>query len=101
MILVVDDEPFVRNMSAELLVVMGLKTKLAADGLEALEIFEQAPDAFDAVLLDMVMPRMNGRETFHALRERNQTIPIVIASGYAEDESISALRKQGPQRFSR
>ena len=54
--LVVDDDPMVRNVARRLLESFGLTVRVAEDGRDALAQFQRAPDSIDAVLLDMTMP---------------------------------------------
>lgn len=87
-ILVVDDEPIVRMAATEALQTMGYFVYEATDGLEALEVYDKHQAEISLVLLDMVMPRMDGRETYIALRQRNAQLPVVVCSGYTPDASI-------------
>ena len=83
-ILVVDDEELVRSLAARVLEASGFEVVGATDGLEALEVFERAPDSIRLVLLDWMMPRLSGAETLDALRERRSDLPVILSSGYAE-----------------
>ena len=85
-ILVVDDEDSVRAVASALLRRRGFRTQEASDGAKALELFEQQPDAFDLVLLDLTMPGMNGEETVRALRDVRPTVNVLLMSGYNEQE---------------
>ncbi len=88
-VLVVDDDRLVLDMGDAMLRHLGCRTLLASDGQEALERFRQAPDAIDAVLLDVTMPRMNGNETCAVMRSLRPDIPVIFCSGYAND-AVSA-----------
>ena len=85
-ILVVDDEDSVRAVASALLRRRGFRIQEASDGAKALELFEQQPDAFDLVLLDLTMPGMNGEETVRALRDVRPTVNVLLMSGYNEQE---------------
>lgn len=85
-ILVVDDEDSVRAVASALLRRRGFRTQEASDGVKALEIFQQQPDAFDLVLLDLTMPSMNGEETLRALRDVHPTVNVLLMSGYNEQD---------------
>lgn len=85
-VLVVDDEEQVLEVVTEFLDMNGIRFKTARDGLEAVRLFSSAPDEFDIVLLDLTMPEMDGREAFKEIRKIRSDIPIVIASGYSEEE---------------
>jgi len=83
-VLVVDDEEVVRQVARKTLENAGLFVLIANDGLEAVERFEAHADRIDAVLLDMTMPRMDGKETFHELRRIRPDVPVILSSGYTE-----------------
>ncbi len=87
-ILIVEDEEVIRELSATLLQDMGFKTFCAEDGLEGLEMFKAHADEISAVILDLNMPNMNGKEAFEEIRKINQETPIILASGYSEEEVI-------------
>ena len=82
-VLLVDDEKNVRITTALLLRAAGFEVLVAADGLEALEIFGAASGRIGAVLLDLTMPRMGGMATLKELRRLAPGIPVVLTSGYA------------------
>jgi two-component system cell cycle sensor histidine kinase/response regulator CckA len=92
--LVVDDEPAVRNGTRRILSKLGFDVVVAGDGDEALQIFDQHDGAFDLVVLDMGMPVMGGPECFAALRRKSQ-VPILVATGYAVDAEAQALVAAG------
>ncbi|WP_309671100.1 PAS domain-containing protein [Gemmatimonas sp.] len=85
-ILVVDDEDSVRAVASALLRRRGFRTQEASDGVKALELFQQQPDAFDLVLLDLTMPSMNGEETLRALRDVRPSVNVLLMSGYNEQD---------------
>ena len=58
----------------------------ACDGIEAVSIFEEEPERFDCVILDLMMPGYNGEEAFTRMRQIRPDIPIVIYSGYNAQE---------------
>jgi PAS domain S-box-containing protein len=83
-ILVVDDEPALREMAAMILKDSGYTVLTASDGREAVDMFGQGAHKIAAVLLDMTMPIMGGHEAFRLIREMQPAIPIVLSSGYSE-----------------
>ncbi|WP_425486258.1 PAS domain-containing hybrid sensor histidine kinase/response regulator [Gemmatimonas groenlandica] len=85
-ILVVDDEDSVRAVASALLRRRGFRTQEASDGVKALELFQEQPDAFDLVLLDLTMPNMNGEETLRALRDLRPAVNVLLMSGYNEQD---------------
>ena len=86
-ILVVDDEPMVRRFIATMLTGAGYTVKEASDGREAVGTFHiLAPDLL-AVLLDLTMPGLSGREAAAEMRAINRSVPIVGMSGYSSEGS--------------
>ena len=95
-ILVVDDEPDVLDTTSEMLARLGYRVYRATNGREALEIVD-ADGPFDAILLDMVMPEMNGFECASALEDRGDRTPIIFMSGY--DPDPERMRRLGITRL--
>ena len=89
-ILLVDDEPDILEATAELLDAMDYRVVTARDGLEALERFQADPEAYALVLMDLTMPRMDGREALHALRALAPELKIVMCSGFSETDVAKA-----------
>ncbi len=93
-VLVVEDEPVIRELMAILLEEEGYAVRLAGDGLEALETVEQ--HAVDLVLSDVKMPRLDGASLAHRLRAQANPLPVVLMSAvYAEVDlpGVRFLRK--------
>jgi PAS domain S-box-containing protein len=93
-VLVVDDEADVRTLVSEMLRELGLSVLEAADGAEAVEVFQDRHAEIDCVLLDMQMPRMDGTETSDALRRIRADVPILLSSGYSESESTGRFQEK-------
>ena len=85
-ILVVDDDPGVRRVAERLLRSFGLDVRAVESGAEALDLLAEQPSSFDAVLLDLTMPAMNGPEVFERIQGVRPGLPVVMMSGYHEDE---------------
>jgi PAS domain S-box-containing protein len=83
-ILLVDDEPDILEATAELLTAMDFKVVSARDGMEAVELFQARPQDFSLVLMDLTMPRMDGREAFHLMRALDPGMKIILCSGFNE-----------------
>ncbi|MEL6184582.1 MAG: response regulator, partial [Myxococcota bacterium] len=81
-ILVVDDAPEVRRVLGRVLRHDGHEVAEAEDGIDALEKLDAAEHYPDLIVLDLMMPRMDGVETYNALRARKARLPILITSGY-------------------
>ncbi len=84
-ILVVDDEELVRELSVEWLELLGYDTIAAVDGAEGVRIFRERLNEIDMVLLDFVMPRMNGIEAFEELIRIKPDVKVIFSSGYTQD----------------
>jgi CheY-like chemotaxis protein len=85
-VLVVDDDPGVRRVACRLLESFGLTVRTASSGAEAVAIVEADPSACDAVLLDLTMPEMSGSAAFDRLQVIRPGLPVVLMSGYHEEE---------------
>jgi PAS domain S-box-containing protein len=90
-ILLVDDEPMVRDLGTEILRGYGYQIIEASDGLEALEIFKSKRAEIDLVILDLLMPKLSGKETLKRLRQLDSTLKILICSGYGSREPDSKM----------
>jgi len=97
-VIVVDDDAMVRNVARRLLESFGLTVTALDGGPAALELVQSDPTAVDAVLLDMTMPEMNGAEVLTHLRRIRPDLPVVLMSGYHEDE-LSAELSSGIDGF--
>jgi CheY-like chemotaxis protein len=82
-ILLVEDEPAVRQLFSQALVRAGYKVHEARNGQEALKVFDQHGDGVDLLLTDMRMPFMGGAELASQLRMRRNTLKLLCISGYA------------------
>ncbi len=81
-ILVAEDEPALRRAAKRSLERLGYSVLLAADGDEALEVFEAQRGRIDLVVSDVIMPKRGGRALYKELRERGVHVPFLFASGY-------------------
>lgn len=91
-VLVIDDEPSVRDVLAMLLESAGHQVHQAASGAEALDYFEDPAARADAILLDLSMPEMGGEEVFTHLRGQGVDAPVLLLSGFAEQEVLERFR---------
>lgn len=90
-VLIVDDQPNVVRVCRQLLEMSGYYTEGAGSGEEALSIAEK--HSFDVVLMDLLLPGIDGLETFRALRRRNpETVGIMITGHADEEAAVEALR---------
>lgn len=98
-ILVVDDEETILEVGREMLESLGYKVLLAISGREALEIYKYKGDEIGLVVLDMIMPKMNGGVVFNALKSMNPGIKVVLASGYSMNGQASLIMERGCRAF--
>ena len=99
LVLIVDDEYYVRTTAARILGHFGFQTLVAANGREGVEVFRAHAESIDVVLLDMTMPDMDGSETFAELRKLRPDVCVVLSSGYAEAEARESLHSEGVVAF--
>lgn len=100
-ILVVDDE-FVMRQTAQLnLEELGYEVILSENGQQAMDLFKQSPNSFDLVILDMVMPEMNGRDCFRAMRAINPEVRVILSSGFSREKDVEQMRADGLKGFIR
>jgi PAS domain S-box-containing protein len=95
LVLLVEDETILREMGTTILESLGYEVVSAADGIEAVEAFKQDHPRLCAILLDLKMPRMAGREAFLAIREIDPTVPVIVCTGYGENEEVQELLTLG------
>jgi PAS domain S-box-containing protein len=98
-ILLVDDEECVRTSCVRILGRLGYEVVTCEDGAEAVEYYRQSWEDVDLVLLDMMMPRMNGRDAFLAMREINPDLKTLLLSGFGKDRRIQAILDEGVLGF--
>ncbi len=101
-ILVVEDDRSVRRLILEVLPKLGYRVFTAADGEEAIKVFERWADRIDLVLLDAILPKMGSREVYEQIRRLKPSVRFLLTSGYNEvfinkkfemDPSFIFLRK--------
>lgn len=96
-ILLVDDEPDFVELISHRLQINGYEVIAAADGKEALNILEK--ERFDAVLLDIIMPQMDGLTTLKLIRKRDKDLPVFMLTAYSDDERFKAANKLNASGF--
>lgn len=97
-ILVVDDNP---KYLADALPMYGYDVTVAEDGLEALKVLEQKEGAFDLILLDVMMPNMDGWDTLKAIRSNKKLkyIPVIMITAVSEEQKVVSGLKIGADDY--
>ena len=90
-IIVVDDEEIARTTIQGMLSEIGYSVSTATSGPEAIEMFTSTKEPFDLLVLDMVMPQMDGAETLRRIRDINDNVKVVVISGFMDSACISGL----------
>jgi PAS domain S-box-containing protein len=98
-VLVVEDEETVRRTVERILIVLGFDVVVACDGREGVEKFSQDPRRFKLVLLDLTMPKLDGAQVFGEIRRIDPAIPVVLMSGYSEQEATARFSGKGLAGF--
>ena len=94
-VLVVDDEDVVRDILCDILKELGYNPIAAEDGERAVAIYEKKWQSIDVVFLDMIMPGMNGEETFLELKKINPDVKVIVCTGYTEEGPIQEMMSKG------
>lgn len=99
MILVVDDEESIRTLIKEILESHGYEVMLTENGADAVAVYKEHRGKIDAVIIDMVMPKMGGREAFLKLKELDPGIIALLSTGYSKDGKAKAILNSGVKGF--
>jgi DNA-binding NtrC family response regulator len=86
-VLIVDDEDIVRSVAVKVLSGLGYRVTDTADPMNALAIYKDSWRSIDLVLVDMIMPHMNGKDLFEKLHEINPSVAAILMSGYDATET--------------
>ncbi|MBI4726295.1 CHASE3 domain-containing protein [candidate division TA06 bacterium] len=98
-ILIVDDEEMIRSIAAQILKNAGYHVHACADGQEAVELYSRQHQNIDLVIMDMVMPKLDGREAFGRMRKINPKVKVLLSSGFSEDGDAQAILQDGALGF--
>jgi len=94
-ILIVDDEEAIADIMQKMLERLGYRTIVAREGKKAIDIYRTRADDIDGVVLDMIMPGMSGKEVYERLHTINPDLPVVLISGYSEDQVAAEILTTG------
>ena len=98
-ILLVDDEDQIARMLEQMLESLGYRVRAVSDPLEALEIFENTPQAFDLVITDMTMPKITGDLLARELMKIRPGIPVILCTGFSKLIDEDRAKKIGIRRL--
>ncbi|MBU4404529.1 MAG: response regulator [Candidatus Aminicenantes bacterium] len=98
-VLIIDDEEAIRQVASDILGSYGYRVQLAADGEEGIAVYRRLAEQIDLVILDMVMPRQGGRETFLKLQEINPQVRVLFSTGYSQNDTVNEILALGVRGF--
>jgi len=98
-ILVVDDDASIRELAGDILTHFGYEVLFAVDGLDAISVFEKNRSKINLVLLDIMMPKMNGQEAYQAIYQLNPNLKFIFSSGFSQNDAIEKLVDSGHAGF--
>ena len=98
-LLVIDDESFVLHLVEKSLTKLGYNVHCCSDGVEGLEYFRDNFGEIDLVILDMIMPKLSGEDTFTLMKELDSDVKVMILSGFSNDKVIDNMLKNGATGF--
>lgn len=98
-ILFVDDEEVLLEIGEEMINDTGYYPFLANSGAKAVELYQENSDKIALVVLDMMMPDMDGEETFSRLKAIDPEVKVLIASGYSKEHQSASVLKNGAKGY--
>ena len=99
LVMIVDDEDFVTLLAQRLLAEEGYRVVTAKDGFRAIEVYRELGERIELIILDFTMPLMDGSDVFNELRQINPKVPVVLSSGFAEQERLRGMLANGLRGF--
>jgi CheY-like chemotaxis protein len=99
LVMIVDDEDLVTMLAQRVLTDEGYRIVTAKDGFQAIEIYRKLKDQISLIILDFTMPVMDGADVFAELLQINPKAPVVLSSGFAEQERLRSMLARGLRGF--
>ncbi|MGB8170320.1 MAG: response regulator [Chthoniobacteraceae bacterium] len=99
LVMIVDDEEFVTMLAQRVLTDDGYRIVTARDGFQAIETYRKLKDQIALIILDFTMPIMDGADVFAELLLINPKVPVVLSSGFAEQERLRTMLARGLRGF--
>jgi len=94
-VLVIDDDPGFQKSFSQKLKMMGFSVSVADTGSKAVETFSQNPDYFDLVVLDMLMPDLDGTDIYELIKIKNPDVRILFTSGVFDFDYLKNILQYG------
>jgi two-component system cell cycle sensor histidine kinase/response regulator CckA len=98
-LLLVDDEEMILNVGKEIIETLGYMVIVASGGLEAVDIFARNKKEITVVILDMIMPDLDGGKTFDALKAIDPGVKVILSSGYGLNSEAESIVQRGCKAF--
>ena len=99
MIMIVDDEAVINFQAERILTSEGYRVVSTTDAFQAISIYRRLKDQISLVILDFVMPVMDGSEVFDELRLINPHVPVMLSTGFAEQDKLKSMLAKGLRGF--
>jgi CheY-like chemotaxis protein len=99
LVLLVDDEPVLRELGREILESHGYRVRAVASGEDALSFVRESGESVSLVILDLVMPGLDGGETYRRLRDVNRRVPVLLSSGLSSEDAVEEILADGATGF--
>ncbi len=91
-LLLVEDSPIIQRMAATILRHAGHRVLTASDGAEAVEIFRRNAARIDLVVLDLLIPRLDGQAVLDEVRSRRDDLPVLLTTGWSDLATLHRVR---------
>jgi two-component system cell cycle sensor histidine kinase/response regulator CckA len=98
-VLLIDDEPIMREVGSEMLADLGYTVAVCEDGKQGVEQYQQHQHEIDFVILDIMMPNLDGYSCFRELKKIKPDVCVIIASGYSINGMATDLMTEGAKAF--
>ena len=98
-VLVIDDEKNIRDLIDEILTEEGYEVFLARNGQDGVDLFEKYNGSFAVVILDIIMPELDGKDCYYRIKEINPRVKVILTSGYSKSNVKEELIRQGVDAY--
>ena len=98
-ILVIEDEERIIEAATEMLELLGFTVMVARSGKEAIEVYKKSREAIDLVILDMILPEMNGSEIYDEIKAINPEVKVLLSTGYSVNGPATEIMEKGCNGF--